>query len=65
MRKFAFWLSRDLILESNATLLSKVMDISWLVFYMQKVEEEKKKQPEFGERESKKFHHSDQGGGQK
>lgn len=49
MRKFAFGLSRDLILESKAALLNKDMDISRLVVYMQQVEEEKK-QIEIGER---------------
>lgn len=37
IRKFAFGLSQDLILESKATLLIKDMDISRLVMYMQQV----------------------------
>ncbi|KAF3673519.1 hypothetical protein FXO38_03981 [Capsicum annuum] len=36
MRKFAFGLSRDLILESKAALSIKDMDISSLVMYLQK-----------------------------
>ncbi len=55
IKKLAFELSRDLILESKVVLLSKDIDISGLVVYMQQVEKEKKKQDEIGERQGNKF----------
>lgn len=48
--KFASRLSRDLILEYDATLLNKDIYISRLVVYIQQLEEEKMKKVEIGER---------------
>ena len=42
MRKFAFSLSRDLVLECKSVMLNTNMDISRLVDYLQYVEDEKK-----------------------
>ncbi|XP_047257529.1 uncharacterized protein LOC107849259 [Capsicum annuum] len=64
IRKFTSDLSRDLILESEAAVLIKYMDILRLVVYMQQVEKEKKKWVELGKRQGKRFIFSDQGGGQ-
>lgn len=64
MRKFAFGLSRDFIVECKTALLNKDMDISRLVVYMQQVKKEKKKKIEIVERQSKKFRFFYQGGGQ-
>lgn len=48
IRKFAFDLSYELILESKVALLNKDMDISRLMVYVQQVEEEKMKQSDMG-----------------
>lgn len=50
IKKFALWLSHELIIESKAALLNKDIYISKLVVYMKKVVEEKKKQAEMSER---------------
>lgn len=60
MRKFSWGLSRALVLECKGVMLNSDMDISRLVVYMQQVEDEKKKQAEVKERQSKKTKYVDQ-----
>ncbi|XP_047268138.1 uncharacterized protein LOC124898546 [Capsicum annuum] len=47
MRKFAFGLKKDLILESKTALLMRDMDMSRLTIHMQQVEDEKRRQAEY------------------
>lgn len=64
MRKFAFGLSRDLVLVCKAAMLNNDKDISRMTVYMQQVKDEKKKQVEMEERQNKKFRYTEQGIGQ-
>lgn len=61
MRKFASRISHKLILKSKYSLLIKVMYISRVVD-KQQVEDEKRKQSEFSEKQWKKFRPFEQRG---
>lgn len=59
-RKFASGLSIDLVPESKCVILNNDINLSKLVVYIQKVEDEKKKQTEADEKQSENAKHTDQ-----